>query len=53
MSTDDLSHFIRAVGIRADPWYEVAISSADFFGVREVTWTGDVAGVNGVAGYDV
>lgn len=53
MSTNDLSHFIRAVSIGADSWDEVAISSTDLLGVREITRTGDVTGVNGIAGYDV
>lgn len=53
MSTNDLSHFIWAVSVGADSWDEVAVSSTNLFGVREISRTGDVSGVNGVAGYDV
>jgi hypothetical protein len=49
MVVDDLTHLLWAVSICSDARDEVAISSCHLFAVCQVSWSGYVAGVDGIS----
>lgn len=49
MVVHNLSHLFRAVGVSGDTGNQVSISPGDFFAIGKVSWTWNIACIDGIS----
>lgn len=49
MSFHYLAHFLWSIGVSCDASHEVPITTSNLLGVGKIPWTGNIAGVDGIA----
>lgn len=53
MSCHHLAHFLWSIGISCNASHQVPITTSNLLGVGKIPWTGNIAGVDGIANDDI